>query len=336
MPQAQLSPGETKLFESGGTDDSVLREENPTIAPPAETAGDPPPGETGSDGGETPEAKIARERAETDKTTKADRDARRKAAIEEFNLVDLAAVHEARTESRATKAELAALKARLEKVEPLLSELKPKQGVMQNPYQIGTEQHTLWEQASPEQKHQAWEWETQKRELAELKAGRVKDQETVEARQRSENLINWGVNQEREFIKVTPDYAEATAFARAARDRQLAVFYPDPNQRAQIINTEIAQIIAQAAQATAQGNPTNPAQKAYEFAQANGYVPKAAGDNAAVKKIQAGQKAAGGLNGGGSTPKTELTIEDINRMPTRTPAQRKAYNDAWEKWSKQA
>lgn len=308
---SELTPAEKTFFESGGSDDKGLLAEN------KELVADPAPPEEAPAVIADPAPKV--EAKPDEAKVKAEKDARRKAAIEEFNLVDFGAVTETRAEAKELRRQNAEFQAWKQQVEPLLAQLKPKEG---NPYN----------QESQPVEHANYEWQALQTQVKTLSEGRQRDEQTRQAQERNNQVLNWGANQEREFIKSQPDYAEAAAFARESRDKQLAVFYPDPNQRAQIINMEIAQIISQSADATLRGMPTNPAQKAYEFAIANGYKVKAkeTPSTEVVETIQRGQQASGGLNGGAAPKGAKISAEELARMPTNTPAQKKAWQKAWE------
>lgn len=128
---------------------------------------------------------------------------------------------------------------------------------------------------------------------------------------------------EQAFRARTPDYDEAAKFALEAEDRRLQAFYPDPGQRAQALQQEAANVLAQAVQ---QGR--DPAEVLYTMAKNMGYgvaptvaspppvaaatapapAPTPAPSNV-VETIQRGlkQQTVGAV--GGSTPPSEMTPE---------------------------
>lgn len=314
---AEMTAAEKTFFESGGEDDKALLSENKELAVEPKPIHEVTHETTVTD--PAPKQEVTVKTAEDTAKAAKDAQAARNKLLADLGAVPLEALQEARLEAKTLKQQQQEMADWKKQVEPLLAQLKPKQ--TGNPYDPNV-QPTEWSN---------YEWEAQKKEVADLKAGRERDEQNRVASERNNQVINWGINQEKEFIKSQPDYAEAANFARESRDRQLAVFYPDPNQRAQIINMEIAQIIAQSAEATMRGTPTNPAQKAYEFAIANGYKVKAKEEvnTEVIDKIQQGQKASGGLNGGAAPKGQKMTAEELARMPTNTPAQKKAWQKAW-------
>lgn len=85
-------------------------------------------------------------------------------------------------------------------------------------------------------------------------------------------LTGIAMRHETEFSKTTPDYQDAAAYVREARDKELDYMgYKDPAVRNQIIQQDALQIAAQALQ----GN-LNAAEVVYNIAKARGYQAKAA------------------------------------------------------------
>lgn len=282
----QLSDAENKFFESGGeTVDKSLTEGKPEPVEPKIEPKAADPAEP-IEPVEEPKTKTPAEiAAESEAATKA-----RQKLLADLGAVPLEALQEARGEAKLTRTQLEEMRRWKEQVEPLLKQLKPaEQG---NPYDPNTQPN----------EYSAYEWNALQNQVKSLKEGQERTAQERAAAEQSQRIMNWGQAQERAFIEKQPDYADAAKFAREARSRQLAVFNPDPAWIEATINNEIAGIIAQSAQATMQGFPTNPAEKAYQYAIANGYTPKGkTDDDAATKaaaKIQAGQQAAGGLKGG--------------------------------------
>jgi hypothetical protein len=85
-------------------------------------------------------------------------------------------------------------------------------------------------------------------------------------------FVNFLQQAEAEFVSRTPDYHDALAHIRQIRARQLKVFDPNINEE-QVRDTIINEEMGLAKQLKRQGR--NPAQTAYEIAQAYGYTPKA-------------------------------------------------------------
>jgi hypothetical protein len=84
---------------------------------------------------------------------------------------------------------------------------------------------------------------------------------------------------EQQFIAQTPDYMEALAHLRQIRAKQLQIFHPGITED-QIRHTIISEEMGLAKQVAQQGR--NPAQMAYQIAEAHGYQKKAAQQAAAV------------------------------------------------------
>lgn len=343
MPLPQLSTAETEYFKSGGTVVADSLKEGLPAAPatpvkghvetevPRETIEKPTQAIE-----ETSEQKQAKAAKEAEDAAKAEREKKRKEAIEGLGLVPLEALQEARNESKLTKRQLEELQAWKQQIEPTLKALTPAATIITNPYEPGTPNHIAWEAADPEQKRAAWEWESQKKDIAEFKNWRQNQELNARNQQQIQQVTNWAIGKQAEFEKTQPAYKDAYAFASKARHAELeALGYSDPAQRENMINADQAQIVLEAARRTQAGTLTNPAELIYNYAIAKGFKVKAAEDKtaAALEKIAAGQAAAGGLNGG-TAPKGEMTLDDLARMPIRTPDQRAAYDVAWKKLMK--
>ncbi len=150
-------------------------------------------------------------------------------------------------------------------------------------------------------------------------------------------LVNRVAQSAREFAQQAPDYPDAWKFITEARSKQLAPLIADPVQREQVMMREALEIATQAMQ---QG--MNPAQRYYEIAKAWGYsgggsaAPHAAApaaptqapavESPAVETIKRGMRQQTGISGGGSTPSTEMTPQQLAAI--RDP---KAFAAAWDK-----
>lgn len=323
MPQVKLSEGETKFFESGGSDTAGLHQENAEIAP-RETSDDNSGEQLGiAPAEETPEQKQTRETKEAEVTAKAEREKKRKEAIEGLGLVPLEALQEARNEGKLTKRQLEELQAWKQQVEPLLSQLpKPNAKPAEpNPYDPNVQ---------PAEYKAYQEWLDTKQSVNEFKLWKQEQEQRAQQTQQLQAAASWASTQEAEFAKIQPNYQDAFKYAEEHRLRELQAMGMNPQQAQAVLQQNRLEIVGLAMQ-----TGKNPGQIVWDIALQRGFNPENKGHDKAAQaaaKIQAGQRAAGGLNGGGSTPKGEMTLEDINRMPTKTPAQRKAYNEAWTKY----
>jgi hypothetical protein len=330
MGLAQLSDGEKQFFESGGTDTGKLHEENPTIAPKNGPTGnnanvDPENPQLNLEPAEeTPEAKQAREAKEQAEAAKVEREKKRKEAIEGLGLVPLEALQEARNEGKLTKRELEELKAWKQQIEPLLAQLPKPQAKPQepNPYDPNTQ---------PAEFKAFQEWIETKQAVKETAEWRRQQETLAQQNARIQQAATWAGAQETEFRKTQPAYDAAYQYAEQHRTKELEAMGMPP----QMVQATLAQNRMEIVQLAIQTGK-NPAQIVWDLALGRGFNPEKGNGvdkgTEAAAKIRAGQKAAGGLNGGGATPKGELSLEDINRMPTKTPAQRKAYSEAWDKY----
>ena len=134
----------------------------------------------------------------------------------------------------------------------------------------------------------------------------------------------------REFAQQAPDYPDAWKFITETRSKQLAPLIPDPGQREQVMMREALELATQAMQ---QG--INPAQRYYEIAKAWGYgapaptsppPAPALQSSPAAETIQRGLRQQSGISGGGSTPNTEMSPQQLANI--KDP---KAFAAAWDK-----
>lgn len=321
MPE--MTKAENAFFESGGqTVDKSLNEGLPAPEPakPTEPVAPAEPASSAAPTGPTEPAKTPAEIAAANaEATKA-----RQKLLADLGAVPLEALQEARNEGKLTKQELQALKQRWEQVEPLLAQLKPAAKPSEpNPYDP---------MAQP-QEHKAYqEWLDAKQFIAESKTRQEREDRERQSASRTQQILGWADTQRQVFEKATPDFKDAMDFAVESRTNELKAIGMNDIEISQAVEASKAEIIMLAANRTMQGTPTNPAQLIYEFAKARGYKGKATDDAAlkAAAKIQAGQQASGGLKGG-AAPQEKVTLEDVARIDTSTPAGRRKYDEMWDK-----
>lgn len=136
-------------------------------------------------------------------------------------------------------------------------------------------------------------------------------QQQREAQARNQ-LSQWGLAQEAEFAKATPDYAKATEFLKESRTRELKAFGLDD----QTIHAQMAQDIMMIA-ATAHQQQANFAERIYATAQARGYTPKQAAQAAdeateQLETINRGQQLSRSVQG--AAPSGTMTAEKLGSM----------------------
>lgn len=221
--------------------------------------------------------------------------------------VDYGAFHEERTrrkeaEERARNIEL--LNARMEeRFRAYQDAMRPKPQAPKPPPSPDQDIFGAVKHLANEQRRTTEEINTYKRQI------------TAENQMRQ--LSQWGAGVEAEFRKKTPDYDAALAHLRQARARELAVWKDMTPERitAQLIAEE-RELLIRAAQSR-----VNPAELAYQSAQARGYqktTPAPAASAPRLDVIEAGQRQSGTLSsvgGGGVTP--DMTLEDLVRMPEK-------------------
>src|SRR5690348_5727042 len=262
---------ENTFFESGGNDASAVIAENKDLVKeaPRETKVEVTPKEAAvTTGAETKTevtetktpAEIAAANAEATKA--------RQRLLADLGAVPLEALQEARQEAKTLKQQQAELAAWKQQVEPLLAQLKPQK--TGNPYDPN---------AQPNE-YANYEWEAQKREVAELKQARERDAQQQLAAQRTQQILGWADTQRQSFEKATPDFKDALDFAVESRSNELKAIGMNDMEISQAVEASKAEIIMLAANRTMQGTPTNPAQLIYEFAKARGYKGKEAPDKA--------------------------------------------------------
>ena len=203
--------------------------------------------------------------------------------------VPLAALHETREELKAERKRNEENQRKMDERLRLLTEaMQPKQ---------------------PEQTQEPTFLDPEKDALGALKLNQKQIQELVEYKKNQENerqinqaregLRMQAAQLESEFVKVTPDYNEASQYLIQSRGRELEAsgMYSIP-QINEILRNEAFALAQQAIQ-----NGRNPAESVYAIAKARGYTPKqaqAAADAAAkteteaekLARIEAGQAAS--------------------------------------------
>jgi hypothetical protein len=121
-------------------------------------------------------------------------------------------------------------------------------------------------------------------------------------------------SREAEFMKRTPDYADAAAFLQQRRAADLeAMGVSDPRQRAQVLYQEAAGMAMNAMQAN-----KNPAEVAYGLARSWGYQPKGQqqqpGADQRIEMAQRAQAASGSLSAGGGRSTAPPSLDAIDAM----------------------
>ncbi|MDE2100372.1 MAG: hypothetical protein KGL39_24180 [Patescibacteria group bacterium] len=134
-----------------------------------------------------------------------------------------------------------------------------------------------------------------------------------------QDLTAWGDAQEREFMRSTPDYAQAVAFLRDARARHFEALGFDAAE----IEANIRQDVINTAAFTRQRG-RNFGEALYKLAEASGYrktaptaangpAARAAPENAAERLIR-GQEMATTLGSTGGAPRGETPVNTIANM----------------------
>lgn len=125
-------------------------------------------------------------------------------------------------------------------------------------------------------------------------------QEQFAAQQQRDHLTRFTQQSEAQFRQQTPDYDDAVKHLTEARTKELAFWGADQQQIQQQIQNDIWEIIQNAAQ-----TGRNPAEAAYQIAQARGYrraepapaAPDAGAQVAAKAKAQAATESLSGAGG---------------------------------------
>lgn len=154
-------------------------------------------------------------------------------------------------------------------------------------------------------------------------------------------LTSIAMRHETEFSKTTPDYQDAAAYVRQARDQELDYMgYKDPAVRNQIIQQDALQIAAQALQ----GN-LNAAEVVYNIAKARGYQAKAPApvpaapvpapiaaspDASKLKTVAKGQSQASPISQVNGTAQPEVSIESLLKM-SDADFEEATKGDKWQK-----
>ncbi len=285
---SDLNAAETKFFESKGT------EVDPSLKPQAEP--------TKATEGPAPEAQAATPAPQPEATPKQD-----------DRQVSLQALQQER--------------ARRQTAEQQLQEMQ--RAIQQAQAEYERQQKTPDPQEDPIGAIQ-YQNEQLKAQLEQVSQWRQQQEAAQQQAAFQAELVNRVAQSAREFAQQAPDYPEAWKFVTEARSKQLAPLIPDPVQREQAMMREALEIATQAMQ---QG--LNPAQRYYEIAKAWGYQgaqqqpatpPPPVHSTPATETIQRGLKQQSGISGGGSTPNTEMSPQQLANI--RDP---KAFAAAWDK-----
>jgi hypothetical protein len=148
---------------------------------------------------------------------------------------------------------------------------------------------------------------------------RQQQEQTTTANTNARRISEIAQNSEAEFSKANPDYADAFAHLKGARDKTLeSMGYKDPVQRQNIMAHEAIQLAATALQ-----NGLSPAEVVYNMAKAQGYAKAAPPPPAAptptpiAKKIETvarGQAATQSLGQANGSAPTEISAEAVLKM----------------------
>jgi hypothetical protein len=133
-------------------------------------------------------------------------------------------------------------------------------------------------------------------QVGQLNARLNQSEQTQRQQRELEDLQNWGIAQENEFARQTPDYSQATIYLRDARRGILQVMMPQASE-AQIEQQVLMDVASMAVQARATG--LNFGKVLYDLAVRHGYQSgrgQAVGGNGAAAGNGGQQAANGGLS----------------------------------------
>lgn len=252
----------------------------------------------GDDLGQTvaePEAKVEAPEPEPAKPTEVQESPKKQ------DTVPHAALHEAREQNKALRAQIAALEAQPKLTSEdaeLLKELRANRAAAQ------TKEPDFLEDPKGyvDTKFQA---ALKKLEATEQTTTQTREQ--LAQQHQLQQLVTTVQSHEAAFVKTTPDYQDALNHVRTIRMDQLKLFFPQATD-AQIGQQLMQEEIQAAAQALQAG--VNPAETVYRYAKTLGYQPKA------VKgQVQPDRSAAMTLGSGGGAgsdvSETEDTIPEL-------------------------
>ena len=151
------------------------------------------------------------------------------------------------------------------------------------------------------------------RELQEIKGAHQERTKQEEQYAQTQQKLSQYANAVSTFKRQTPDYDEAFQFLNDVRDKELAVFIEDPNERAERLQYEEGVI---AGRAMAQGK--SPAQIFYDLAKHRGFGAKLAQEENKIERLQKGQQAAKSL-GGGKAPEGEMSLDRLTKLADEDP-----------------
>lgn len=130
----------------------------------------------------------------------------------------------------------------------------------------------------------------------------------LEEQQKQNQIVNHINTQEAQFQQTTPDYDKAKNHYLSSRRNAYIAFGYDEQTAEQAVLQEISQLVG-----TAMQKQVNAAEKLYEAAKLNGYVPVTQKGEQQLKVIESGQSKAQSIPRG-SAPKGELTAEALAEM----------------------
>lgn len=207
-----------------------------------------------------------------------------------------AALRESRGKQRDTERRLTEAQQTMERMEQtwarMQQQLAPPQ--QQQNQQPPTDQELLdqlWHE-----RNEAIRWDQHQRQQRE--------QQTTQARElekRFDAVRTSMVEAEDDFRETTPDYDDAALHLNTVWDKTFELFGYDPNTRAQLLENLAFQVVEAAI-----AQKRDPAKAIYEAAKSMGYAkaapqpPAQANGAERLQQLQAGQKAAKTLSGGGS------------------------------------
>lgn len=247
------------------------------------------------------------------------------AAANKQRMVPHAALHEAREESKALKAQLqaeAANRATLEqRTNIILDRFMQMQGGQQQ-LDPGAQKAEIPDIAADPLGHIVGLLKAQGHTVESLQQAEAQRQQMTQRTAVTQQIQAHASALETQFVSQQPDYWDASSFLRDSRDREYALMgYGDPVQRQQMIANEAMQIAARAIQ-----SGQNPAAAVYQLAQARGYQKRGAagagqgaGANqqagaAAIARVAGGQQAGAGVGSVPGAAPRGMTAERLAQM----------------------
>lgn len=146
---------------------------------------------------------------------------------------------------------------------------------------------------------------------------------------RQEQLVRQSTQvAEQEFVKTSPDYADAVNHLQKVIDSNLQVMgYDDPGARAQIIQQQALGLAQQALKAG-----KNPAELVYQMAKNYGYATKKqeVKEETKIEQIKKGQESSQSLGSGGKAD-VPLTLKSLEAMDDDDFAELVGDDKRWKK-----